>query len=36
MIWSQYRWNFEKLKFWKVNEFSFLNEEIDEFTSMRS
>ena len=36
MIWSQYRWNIEKLKFWKVNEFNFLKEEVDEFTSMRS
>ena len=32
IIWSRYRWNIEKL-IWKVNEFKFLNEEVEKFTS---
>ena len=32
IIWRRYRWNIEKL-IWKVNEFKFLNEEVEKFTS---
>ena len=32
IIWRRYRWNIEKL-IWNVNEFKFLNEEVEKFTS---
>ena len=32
IVWNKQRWNIKKIDIWKVNEFNFLNEEVEELT----